>query len=159
MKEKAIMPLYPHFFKYGGIIIALTGALLWIILDRNYQLLLYMGLIIMIFSKEKNDDERVVKIRSEVFKTIFGYYFSLLIALHFVELISEGFVLEMSPFLSMGFPLALYLLTFYLLLFFKFGKSESSGEVAEKRNNSFYIVSMIVLLIILTLIIIWVLMK
>lgn len=159
MKEKAIMPLYPYFVKYVGITVALTGVLLWILLGGDYQLLVYLGLLIMIFSKEKNEDQQVVKIRAEVFKTIFGYYFSLLIALHLVELLSTGFVLEMSPLLNIGFPLALYLVAFYLLLLFKFGKSEASESETEKRSSSYYIVFLIVLLILLTLIIIRVLMK
>ena len=159
MKEKAIMPLYPYFLKYVGIIVALTGIVLWILLGADYQLMLYLGLLIMIFSREKNEDDQVRKIRTEVFKTIFGYYFSLLIALHLVELLSSGFVLEMPPMFIIGLPLALYLLVFYLLLVFNFGKSEASTPGNEKRSSLYYIIFLIVLLVVLTLIILRILLK
>lgn len=161
MKHFSFFPLSPHAFKYAGLLVALAGLLLFILLNSNYQLLLYAGLLVMIFSKERDESAYVALVRAEVFKSVFGYTLSLTIALNLTGWLADEFTAELSPFYYLGFPLLLYLFLFYGSLLLKV-KLDSSVDFMEimKRYPRMYIpwlvivlgISVILLLRILTVI-------
>ena len=145
MKSITFFPLYHHYFKYVGLLFSLIGLALVLFLDPHYELLLYSGLLIMVFSKEKNESEASGLIRSEVFKTVFGFTLSLAIALHITKVLSESFEFEMTVFLGIGLPLLLYLLIFYIVSIFRI-KVDSSQDFAEnlKNHRRFYFIWFII---------------
>ena len=74
---------------------SLAGLLLFLFLQSGYQLLLYAGLLLVAYSKERNDTAYVSEVRAEAFKSVFGFMVSLTIALNLTELLSAGFEAEM----------------------------------------------------------------
>ncbi len=149
MKRITYFPLYHFYLKYVGLLVSLVGLGLILLVSPQYQLLFYTGLLIAVFSKEKTESEFTESIRAEVFKSVFGFTISFFIALHLTEVFSEGFTVEMTPFLYIGLPLLLYLLVFYLTLVLKINV-DSSRDLAENfsKHRRFYIIWLIIILII-----------
>jgi hypothetical protein len=135
MKQVTFFPLSPYYFKYIGLATGLGGLLLMILLDVQFQLLLYTGLLIMVFSRERNDTEYVASVRAEVFKSVFGFTLSLTLALHLTEWLSEGFDADLPTLYLIGFPLLLYLLLFYGTLV---SKTEVNSSVDFAGNLKKY---------------------
>jgi len=127
MKQVTFFPLSPYSFKFVGLAAILSGLLLMILRDVQFQLLLYAGLMLVAFSRERNDTEYVASVRAEVFKSVFGFTLSLTIALHITEWLSEGFRTDLPASYLIGFPLLLYLLLFYGFLLLRV-RVDSSGD-------------------------------
>jgi hypothetical protein len=154
MKSVTYFPLSPHGFKYVGIVMALSGLGLYLFQNQQYQLLLYTGLLVMVFSRERHESSFVAAIRGEVFKSVFGFTISLTIALHLTALLSEGFSADLPPLYYIGFPLLLYLILFNISLMLKV-EVDSSLDFVEnlKIHRRPYVVwALIVLVISLVLI-------
>jgi hypothetical protein len=130
----------PYYFKYIGLATSLGGLLLMILLDVQFQLLLYTGLMLLVFSRERNDTEYVASVRAEVFKSVFGFTLSLILALHLTEWLSEGFEADLPPLLLIGFPLLLYLVLFYGSLVSKTAVDSSADFAGKlKRHRRVYV--------------------
>ncbi len=130
MKKITYFPLSPYPVKYLGWLMSLAGLLLFLFLQSGYQLLLYAGLLLVAYSKERNDTAYVSQVRAEAFKSVFGFMVSLTIALNLTEQLSSGFEAEMPLFYYVGLPLLLYLILFYGTLLLK-AEVDSSLDVAE----------------------------
>lgn len=155
MKRITYLPLYHFYFKYFGLLVCLIGLGLFLLVNPQYQLLLYIGLLIIVFSKEKTESEFTEQIRAEVFKSVFGFTISLAIALHLTEVFSENFTIEVTPFLCIGLPLLLYLLVFYITHIFRINMNSSQDLVQNLRSHRlFYIIWFLIILTILSLLII-----
>jgi len=155
MKRITFFPLTHHYFKYAGLMASLLGLGLALFHDTRFELLLYTGMLIMVFSRERNETELTERIRNEVFKSIFGFILSLAIALYITESVSDNFVLEVTPFLFIGLPLVLYLLLYYIILFFKIEVDSSMELVRQMKNHRrAYMVWFLVILVIMS---VWVL--
>ena len=148
MKSITFFPFTHYYFKFAGLLLSLIGLVLSLFLNPDYELLLYSGLLIMVFSREKYESELTGYIRSEVFKTVFGFTLSLAIALHITEVMSEGFELEMTAFMVIGLPLILYLLLFYMVSIFRI-KVDSSLDVSQnlKNHRDLYLVWFLITLV------------
>ncbi len=133
MKQVTLFPLSPFSFKYVGAAISVAGIMLMIFLGPGYQLLLYAGLMILVFSKERKESAYVASVRAEVFKSVFGFTLTLTIALHITEWLSEGFVTDLPPVYLIGFPLLLYLILFYGLLILRV-EVDSSRDFTENLH-------------------------
>lgn len=155
MKTFTYIPLYHFYFKYLGLLLSLVGTGLLFFVNPVYQMMLYAGLLIMVFSKEKSENEEIASVRAEVFKTTFGFTIALSLALHLTEVISDDFVLEMSPIRSIGLPLLFYLALFYLSLMLKINV-DSSQSLSEnlRHHRRFYVIIFICILITTCLLII-----
>ncbi len=155
MKRITYLPLYHYYFKYFGLLVCLIGLGLFLFMNPQYQLLLYIGLLIIVFSKEKTESELTEQIRAEVFKSVFGFTIAFAIALHLTEVFSESFTVEMTPFLYIGLPLLLYLLVFYITHIFRININSSQDLVQNLRSHRlFYIIWFLIILTILSLLII-----
>ena len=157
MKKITYFPLSPYPVKYLGGVISLAGVLLFLFLHPDYQLLLYAGLLLVAYSRERNDTEYIAQVRAEVFKSVFGFMLSLTIALHLTEMISEGFTAEMPLFYYVGLPLLLYLMLFYGTLLLK-AEVDSSLDVVQnlklhRRLYSWWL--LIAVLVTLVLVLRW----
>ncbi len=149
MKSITYFPLYHFYFKYIGLLVSLVGLGLLLLVSPQYQLLVYIGLLIAVFSKEKTESEFTVSVRAEVFKSVFGFTISFFIAMHLTEVFSEGFAVEMTPFFYIGLPLLLYLLVFYLTLILKINvdSSQDLSENLSKQRRLYFIWFFIILII------------
>ena len=147
MKRITYLPLYHFYFKYIGLLLCLIGLGLFLLVNPQYQVLSYIGLLITVFSKEKSESEFTESIRAEVFKSVFGFTISLAIALQLTELFSKSFSVVMTPFLIIGLPLLLYLLMFYITLVLKI-KVNSTQDLAEnlKNHQQFYLILFFIIL-------------
>lgn len=134
MRKITYFPLSPYPVKYLGWTMTLAGVLLFLILHPDYQLLLYAGLLLVAYSRERNDTEYIAQVRAECFKSVFGFMLSLTLALHLTELLSEGFVAEMPLFYYVGLPLLLYLMLFFGTLLLK-AEVDSSLDVIENLKH------------------------
>lgn len=134
---KKILPfyLYPYYFKIIGLLLGFAGLMLLLLLDPGFQLLFYFGLILIVFAKEKEESELVVKIRAESYKTVLGYWIALLIVLYLMEVIYTDFTFPCSPSLLIGVPLILYLIYFNLLQVVNAKKEDAN----QKGNTSGYL--------------------
>lgn len=147
MKSISYFPLYHSKFKYLGLVLCLVGLVLFLLINPQYQMLSYIGLLIAVFSKESVESEIIESIRAEVFKTVFGFTISLTIALYITEGLSKSFTFYVTPFLIVGLPLLLYLLIFNLTLAFKI-KVDSSHDLATnfKNHRHLYLVWIVIIL-------------
>lgn len=138
---KKILPfyLYPYYFKIIGLLLGFAGLMLLLLLDPKFQLLFYFGLILIVFAKEKEESELVVKIRAESYKTVLGYLLALFIVLYLMEVIYTDFTFTSSPSLLIGVPLILYLIYFNLLQVVNAKKEDSN----QKGNTTGYILWMV----------------
>lgn len=127
--------LYPYYFKYIGIILSIAGLFLLLLLDPGYQLLFYFGLILIVFAKEKEESELVIKIRAESFKMVLGYWIALMTVIFLMEEIYTDFSVPCSPSLVLGVPLILYLVYFNLLQFINRRREDAN----HKGNTTGYI--------------------
>ncbi len=129
---KKIFPffLYPWYFKLAGLIISIAGIILMLVLNPDYQMLSYFGLILVIFSKEKEDTELEAAIRSQAYKTIFGYFIAYLFVVLLMEIIYDNIAFPANPFFLLGIPLILYIVYFNLLLLINRGKNKDSRKKA-----------------------------
>lgn len=139
MKPFTYFPLTAHFVKYIGLMIVLTGLALFLLAGAQFQVLVYLGLFLMVFSRERNENDLMAGYRAESFKTTFGLTMALWIALHLTEWISGGFEVVLTPFLLMGIPLLLYLLLFYLSALLRI-ETDPAGSVTEniRSHRRFY---------------------
>lgn len=152
MRSITLFPFSHHLFKQIGLAIALAGLVLFMLLSPPFQLLFYSGLVIMVFSKEKQESEVTERARAESFKSVFGYTICLFIALHLTEELSDGFIPEVGPFLYIGLPLLLYLLLFHTILLIKINVNSSQDLVENFRNyKRFYIIWFTITLLLSTL--------
>jgi hypothetical protein len=154
MKKITFFPLSPHPVKYLGWLLALAGLILLLFLDPDYQLMLYAGLLITAFSRERNDTAYVNEVRLEAFKSVFGFLLSLTIALHLTEVLSEGFTAELPLFYYTGFPLLLYLLLFYGTLLLRAEVDSSMDVIQNWKNNRrlyrvWFLISLVLILLLL----------
>ena len=147
MKRITYLPLYHFYFKYLGLLLCLAGLGLFLLVNPQYQLLSYIGLLVIVFSKEKSESDFTESIRAEVFKSVFGFTISLAIALQLTEAFSKSFTVVMTPFLIIGLPLLLYLLTFYITLVLKI-KVNSTQDLAEnlKNHQQYYLILFFIIL-------------
>ncbi len=133
---KRIFPfyLYPNFFKLIGLIISITGIILSFFVTPDFQLLFILGLILIVFSKEKQESDLTVFARAETFKTIIGLYFSFLFVLFLMEIIYNNIPIPCGPFLLIGIPLIFYIVYFNLLLLINLDKAENR----KKRRINYF---------------------
>ncbi len=155
MKQIAYVPLYHFRFKYVGLLTSFAGLALFLFKDPRYQLLIYAGSLVIIFSRERNETEFTALARAEVFKSVFGLSLSLAIALCMTEIFSVEFSLQWTPFLVIGLPIFLYMLMFYITLAFKI-RVESSQEVIQnlRIHRRFYLFWILITLVVLGLLLI-----
>ncbi|MGW8317192.1 MAG: hypothetical protein ACWGNV_16465 [Bacteroidales bacterium] len=152
MRKITYFPLLSYPVKYLGGLMALSGLLLFLFLQPDYQILLYTGLLLVVFSRERNDSEYISQVRSELFKTVFGFMLSVTIALHLTEIVSEGFEAEMPPFYYMGVPLLLYLILFYGTLLFRIEVDSSLDVVRNlKLHRRLYSWWLVIAIVVATL--------
>jgi len=130
MKKLFLLPYYPNYVKYAALLVALAGMFLAYFLNPEFQSLFYLGLFLIISSREKIETEHVRRVRAEVFRTVFELTMVLGIALMLTELLSD-WDLVISPFLYIGLPLLLYLLLYYFILSFRVHVS-SEDQIDEK---------------------------
>ena len=67
MKRITYFPLTHHYFKYAGLLMSLVGLGLALFKDPRFELLLYTGLLVVAYSRERNESATTQQIRSEVF--------------------------------------------------------------------------------------------
>jgi hypothetical protein len=135
MKAITFFPLSPYPFKVAGAVLALAGLILNLTVNPHFELLLFTGLLLMVFSKERNESEAVKAVRAELFKSVFGYTLSLTIALHLTGLISEGFSADLPPMYYIGFPLLLYLMLFYGILALKLNVDSNLDMLENAKDH------------------------
>ncbi|MCB8995634.1 MAG: hypothetical protein H6538_08495 [Bacteroidales bacterium] len=154
MKPTTYFPLYPSVFKYIGGLISLAGVILLVISNREFELLVYLGLLLIAFSREKSEDQPIINARNDVFKTVLGIYLSVMLALNLVEILSPSFVFIPEPLVYIGFPLMLYLIVFYLSLLFKVNldSSVSIGENIQNHRGLYLIWLLVVVIVAVVLI-------
>jgi len=152
MQKITYFPLSPHAFKYVGVLMALAGLLLYLLLDPRFQYLLYSGLVLVVFSKEKSESEFVASVRAEVFKSVFGFTLSVSIALHLTEQLSAGFSANLPPAVEIWFPLLFYLVLFYGSLILRVEVDSSMDFVGNMRKHRRLLVPLAVLVIVTTVI-------
>ena len=147
MKRITYFPLYHFYFKYLGLLLCLVGLGLLLLVNPQYQLLSYAGLLVMVFSKEKSESEFTGSVRAEIFKSVFGFTISLAIALQLTEVFSESFTVVMTPFLIIGLPLLLYLLLFNISLILRINVNSSQGLGENLKNHRrFYMIWFLIIL-------------
>lgn len=129
---------------------ALAGLLLCLMLDPRFQYLLYSGLVLVVFSKEKTESEFISSIRAEVFKSVFGFTLSVSIALHLTEQLTGGFSADLPAAYEIGFPLLLYLALFNGSLLFRVEVDSSMDFVGNMRKHRHLLVPLAVLVIVIT---------
>lgn len=130
MKKITYFPLSPYPVKYLGWLMTLAGVLLFLFVHPDYQLMIFAGLLLVAYSRERSETEYIAQVRAEGFKSVFGFMLSLTIALHLTEMLSEGFEAEMPLFYYVGLPLLLYLMLFYGTLLLK-AEVDSSLDVVR----------------------------
>ena len=153
MKHLTFFPLSPYGFKFAGSVLALAGLALFILQNSNYQLIIYAGLLVMVFSKERRESEYVAAVRAEIFKSVLGFTLSLTIALHLTGWLADEFSADLPPFYYIGFPLFLYLILFYGSLLLKV-QPDSSVDFVEnaKRFPRIYVPWMLLVITVLLLV-------
>jgi hypothetical protein len=134
MKHFTFFPLSPFGFKYAGALLTVAGLVLFILLNSNYQFIIYAGMLVMVFSKERHESEYVAAVRSEIFKSVLGFTLSLTIALNLTGWLAEDFSAELPPLYYIGFPLFLYLILFYGSLLLKI-EPDSSADFVENAKR------------------------
>ncbi len=141
MKRFTFFPLASFYVKYVGLFFVLAGITLFLWLDPRFQVAVYLGLFLLVFSRERTEDELTARYRAESFKTAFGLTMVLWIALHLTEWISPGYEVTLIPFLYMGVPLLIYLLIFYLSSLLNLEAESAQGVWENIRNNrKFYLI-------------------
>ena len=148
MKPITYFPLYNYYFKYLGLILSLLGLTLFLVSDSEFEILIYLGLLIIAFAKEKTESQYTVNARNEVFKSIFGFYLSLMITLNIVQFITSDFLFQPGTLIYIGLPLILYLMVFYISLIFKVNL-DSSVDLSENIGSHRILYIIMVLAIIL----------
>ena len=141
MKSFTYFPLASFYVKYIGLMTVLTGLGLFLWAGGQFQVLVYLGLFLMVFSRERTENDLTAGYRAESFKAAFGLTMALWIALHLTEWISGDFEVVVTPFLIMGTPLLLYLLLFYLSALLRI-ETDPAGGVTEniRKHRRFYTV-------------------
>ena len=154
MKTFSYLPLYPYYVKYAGLLISGTGLVLIFLAGTDYELLLYAGLILMVFSGERTETDLTQSIRAESFKTTFGLLISFSMGLYLTSLISGNFEFQWTPFLTIGLPLLFYLLIFNLSLIFRI-RINSNKLIGENIRNQrrLYIITVCIILVISSLLV------
>ena len=139
MRKITYFPLSPYPVKYLGWLMTLAGVILFLFLHPDYQLLLYAGLLLVAYSRERKETEYIAQVRAEAFKSVFGFMLSLTIAVHLTEVLSSGFEADLPLFYYAGLPLLLYLLLFYGTLLLK-AEVDSSLDVIQnlKQHRRLY---------------------
>lgn len=112
---KTIFPLYSKKFKYIGLIIFFWGLILCLLKNNFSEIITYIGLFIIAYSKEPIEDDYTNHIRLESLKITFGLYIAWMIALNLTDSLTN-FNLTPTPFLYIGLPLLLYNITFYFFV-------------------------------------------
>lgn len=132
---KKIIPfyLYPNVFKKIGLVISLIGIILYLFQHQDFQLLYYLGLILIVFAKESSESDAVAEIRNETLRIVFGYFIGLIFTIFLVGIIYKDISFPHSPFLLVGLPLILCIFYFNLLLIINKaggkGKNEKQGHI------------------------------
>ncbi len=129
--------MYDHRGKIGGAIIA-TLALLIIITERVsgitmhlgrldntklsaiFEWLLLVGLFLMVFSKEKNNEEQASKIRLKAFQIAFGVSHTVILGVALCVAFSTKLVIGSSELFSIAsIGILIYLIFFHFGLYFE----------------------------------------
>ena len=152
MSRFTYFPLYKYYYKFFGLAISLIALLLVLTINESYELLFYFGLLLIVFSKEKLENEKILNTRNTVVKASFGFYISLMISLNIVEFFTTNFIFNPSQFIYIGLPLIFYLVVFYLSLIFNV-RLDSSIELKENilHNKNIYIVLFSVIVVLSSL--------
>lgn len=155
MKPTTYLPLYNYFFKYIGLLLSISGLALVLLDYSKFEILIYFGLLIIAFAKEKTENQNTVNARNEVFKSIFGFYLSLMIALNLVQIFSPDFIFQPGPFIYVGIPIILYLLLFYVSLLLNVNL-DSSVELSEniRGHRKFYFTWVLLVILVFLVILI-----
>ena len=141
MKSITFFPLSPYYFKYIGLVLTLLGLGLVLFLTPQFELLLYAGLLIIVYSKEKDESETSSLIRNEAFKSAFGIILSMAIALFSTVALTDSYVYVVTPFLYIGLPLLLYLLIFNIISILKINVNSYQDLSQNFRyHRRFYII-------------------
>ena len=154
-----LLPYYNYKMKKISTIISIAIVLLMIIFkyigsyDKIFdflKLLLAIFLFFIPFCKEKNDDERILKIIGNSFRIAFGAIFSFLLALDVTSnILNSNLTIEYSSIVIFGtliyiviFNLSFYLDNYYL--------SENTLFENIIENKKFYTIYSILMVIIVT---------
>ena len=168
MKEFNFSPLLNFKYKIIGIIItiiSIIGVFLYEIncfphnifhLDSfNFLLwLICLGLYIIVFSKEKNDNDKMIIIRYHAYKVVLIVFFSIIIALEFTNIVSNTNI-EIPSLKFAIFLLLFYLLIFNIIKISKPSTSENGLYKNIKEHTKFYLLYSIIGIIIFILFLIF----
>jgi hypothetical protein len=174
MKNFTLFPLQNHRNKLIGIIITTLSivfvvfAKMGIVINVNltiqqiFQILnltTIIGLFLIVFSKEKIDDERVKKIRLKSLQFGFGMILSLIISLIFVSIIHPAFSFDGTHDLSLISLICLiaYLIFFNAGIYFDLKEIYIDDTVLTNINKNrvffiFYTLGLLLIVILLILI-------
>jgi hypothetical protein len=132
-----MMPImYEHKWKKWGVVLASIGLVLlvaerltgFIIIQKLsadqhhsiFEWIMLLGMVMIMYSKEKQDDERAKMIRLKVFQVVFLLMISTLLAIALsTDLTNKTGTVDVdSLFVAPAFGIILYLLLFHLGLYF-----------------------------------------
>jgi len=170
MRNFTLYPMSSYQGKLAGLaIIALALIMLLVVkffgplsfipkLDRDRQLILFfvftvLGMYQVVFSKEKNEDERVQRIRAKCFQSAFMIFAGTLIAILLTSVTSHEAMtfsaVQLCTFVAFG--LSLYLLLFHIGLYFDpaWNYNDDTVLVNIRKNKTFFIIYFIAIATIL----------
>jgi hypothetical protein len=144
-------PLYPNQFKKIGFGIAILSLLVSFCVllqgaldEKNFllcQALGLVGLVFIIFSKEKEENSIIVSYRYEAFKASFGFLISLVIAITFVAIIYTV-TFDKYNVLLLSYIGTLFYITYFNILMFitKPQNIEIDLQVRINSNGKRYLI-------------------
>lgn len=173
---KGIFLMNNHKWKIGGMVISTVGVLAMVfekfsafIVFKNlnitqhyliFEWIMLLGLMIVIYSKEKHDDERVKMIRLKSFQISFLIIVGLMMNLGGISIVSSRGLGSINPetlLLISSMGIILYLLTFHIGLYLDFlweytdvGFWENARNVGKNKWGiiAYFLISSITILII-----------
>lgn len=166
---KGIMAMYDYKWKKGGLTISL-GGLVGMVLEKTigiiivpkltaaqhygiFEWIMFFGLLIIMYSKEKHEDERAKLIRLKSLQVAFMLTMAVLMGMAFTLTLHPDTLGPQELFMIGGMGIVLYLMLFHIGLYFDFlWEYDDKGVWDNLRNLEKNKWSLIVYLIISTLI-------
>jgi len=130
------MIIYSNKFKLSSSIVVILALLFQVLnfYEDISKLIMLMGFIGIIFSKEKNENEKIANIRAKVLQLSFILLFTIFFSQLFIQIIDESHVISNSIiFTSLLLSIFVYLIVFYSIILSK--KSEFFFEDTTLYEN------------------------
>jgi hypothetical protein len=171
MKNLTLYPMSSYKSKIAGLFVIGVAVILLAVVkfygplpfiqkldaDRQFKMFfvfMIFGLFQVTFSKEKNEDERVQKIRAKSFQASFMLLAGSMIAISLSTVTGKGDGNMPDIELSMlaGFGVVFYLVLFHIGLYFDpaWNYNDDTVLVNIRKNKTFFIIYFIVLALLLT---------